>query len=234
LSGSLPPPDTNEKGKAPVTRPLPKTSKGKGKGNATRPLDNFVCRVLTDAAREAANRRFVIWSSVNFRPQNMLTDVGFKLFVGVLAPDYVTSVMHADTYNKYLINLYIEVQNAMLTEIGVHRDACRALGYHGPFLGGQVDLTTVAGEEYITFSASYIPAGEENIRRVGLATRAFPGSHTAVDVEYWIEKVCLDVLGSRCCNCHLGFPIYMIGMLGSSDWPCASSLVLVYSTYLVL
>ena len=103
----------------------------------------------------------------------MLTDVGFKLFVGVLAPDYVTSVMHADTYNKYLINLYIEVQNAMLTEIGVQRDACRALGYHGPFLGGQVDLTTVAGEEYITFSESYIPPSEEKIRRVGLATRAF-------------------------------------------------------------
>ena len=131
LPGTLPPPDTNEKGKAPVTRPLSKTSKGKGKGNATRPLDNFVCRVLTDAAREAANRRFVIWSSVNFRPQNMLTDVGFKLFVGVLDPDCVTSVMHADTYNKYLTNLYIEVQNTMLTEIGVHRDACRALGYHG-------------------------------------------------------------------------------------------------------
>ena len=193
LPGTLPPPDTNEKGKAPVTRPLPKTSKGKGKGNATRLLDNFVCRVLTDAAREAANRRFVRWSSVNFRPQNVLTDVGFKLFVGVLAPDYVTSVMHANTYNKYLINLYIEVQNAMLTEIGVHRDVCRALGYHGPFLGGQVDLTTVT-EEYIIFSASYIPPGEENIRRVGLATRAFPGSHTAVDVECWIEKVRLGFL----------------------------------------
>ncbi|CAN0172748.1 unnamed protein product, partial [Ascophyllum nodosum] len=43
--------------------------------------------------------------------------------------------------------------------------------------------------EYITFSASYIPPGEEKIRRVGLATRAFPGSHTAVDVECWIEKI---------------------------------------------
>ena len=140
------------------------------------------------------NGRFVIWSSVNFSPQNKLTDVGFKLFVGVLAPDYVTSVMHADTYNKYLINLYIEIQNAMLTEIGMHRGACRALGYHGPFLGGQVDLTTVAGEEYITFSASYISPGEETIRRVGLATRAFLGSHTAVDLEYWIEKVRLESL----------------------------------------
>ena len=56
---------------------------------------------------------------------------------------------------------------------------------------GQVDLTTVtvAGAEYITFSASYIPPGEATIKRIGRATRAFPGSHTANDVQYWLKKV---------------------------------------------
>ncbi|CAM9621203.1 unnamed protein product, partial [Ascophyllum nodosum] len=44
----------------------------------------------------------------------------------------------------------------------------------GPCLSGQVDLTTVAGAEYITFSASYTPPGEATIKRIGLATRAFP------------------------------------------------------------
>ena len=52
---------------------------------------------------------------------------------------------------------------------------------------GQVDLTTVAGAEYITFSASYIPPGEATIKRIGRATRAFPGSHTANDVQYWLK-----------------------------------------------
>ena len=54
---------------------------------------------------------------------------------------------------------------------------------------GQVDLTTVAGAEYITFSASYISPGEATIKRIGLATRVFPGSHTANDVQYWLKKV---------------------------------------------
>ena len=53
----------------------------------------------------------------------------------------------------------------------------------------RVDLTTVAGAEYITFSASCIPPGEATIKRIGLATRAFPGSHTANDVQYWLKKV---------------------------------------------
>ena len=69
-------------------------------------------------------------------------------------------------------------------EIHEHRDSCLALGYRGPFLSGQViNLTTVSGAEYITFLASYIPPGEKTIKRIGLATRAFPGSHTANDVQ---------------------------------------------------
>ena len=59
----------------------------------------------------------------------------------------------------------------------------------GTFFSGQVDLTTVAGPEYITFSASYIPPGEVTIKRIRLATRAFPGSHAANDVQYWLKKV---------------------------------------------
>ncbi|CAN0460790.1 unnamed protein product [Ascophyllum nodosum] len=74
-------------------------------------------------------------------------------------------------------------------EIHEHRDSCLALGYRGSFLLGQVNLTTVCGAEYITFSASYIPPGEKIIKRIGLATRAFLGSHTANDVQYWLKKV---------------------------------------------
>ena len=38
------------------------------------------------------------------------------------------------------------------------------LGYFGPFLGAQLDLTTVANEEYITFSVFYIAEGDTLIR----------------------------------------------------------------------
>ena len=97
--------------------------------------------------------------------------------------------MSAERCDEILLNLYGEARETLLAEIYEHRDSCLALGYKGPFLSGQVDLTTVAGAEYITFSASYIPPGEATIKRIGLVTRAFPGSHTANDVQYWLKKV---------------------------------------------
>ena len=38
------------------------------------------------------------------------------------------------------------------------------LGYFGPFLGAQLDLTTVANEEYITFSIAGDYYSEEAVR----------------------------------------------------------------------
>ena len=116
-------------------------------------------------------------------------DIGFKFFLDVWNPDYTSRTMSAERYDDILLNLYGGVRETLLVEIHEHRDSCLALGYKGPFLSGQVDLPTVASAEYITFSALYIPPGEATIKRIGLATRAFPDSHTANDVQYWLKKV---------------------------------------------
>ena len=63
------------------------------------------------------------------------------------------------------------------------------MGYSGAFLGAQVDLTTAAGEEYITFSVSYVKKGNSDVSRVALAARACPGTRAADDVKPWIENV---------------------------------------------
>lgn len=118
----------------------------------------------------------------------MRNDHGYKLHVGALSPQYVETVMSDETFNTILANVYTETCDAVKKGLRLHRESCMQLGYHGPFLGAQLDLTTVANEEYITFSVSYIPEGATEISRVGLATRAFPGSHTAADIEPWIEK----------------------------------------------
>ena len=129
-------------------------------------------------------------SGINFRSRNMLHDVGFKLSVGAFELDFTSRVMSAEVVDRHLLRLYADVREHVLAGIRQHHpESCLALGYTGPFLAGQVDLTTVAGEEYITFSVSYIPPGDEKILRIGLATRAFPGSHTVDDVEYCIEQV---------------------------------------------
>ena len=109
--------------------------------------------------------------------------IGFKFFLGVWDSDYTSRTMSAERYDEILLNLYGEVRETLLAEIHEPRDSCLAL------LSGQVDLTTVGGAEYIKFSASYIPPSEATIKRIGLATRALPGSHTANDVQYWLKKV---------------------------------------------
>ena len=70
------------------------------------------------------------------------------------------------------------------------REECLRVGYSGAFLGAQLDLTTAAGEEYITFTVSYVKKSCTDITRDALATRqAFPGTHTAEDIRPWIETV---------------------------------------------
>ena len=69
------------------------------------------------------------------------------------------------------------------------REQCLAVEYLGAFLGVQLDLTTAASEEYITLTVSYVPKGSIDVTRVALATRAFPGTHTAEDIRPWIEAV---------------------------------------------
>ena len=67
----------------------------------------------------------------------------------------------------------------------LHGESCMKLGYFGPFLGAQLDLTTDANEEYIAFSASYIAEGNTLITRVGLASQ----HHTHAGVTQNIYKI---------------------------------------------
>lgn len=143
---------------------------------------------LLSVVRDAADRRYVLWCAINLRPQTMRYDEGYKLHVGALSEAYVRTAMSDTTFNSILSDIYQETSDEVKKGLRLHRESCVKLGYEGAFLGAQLDLTTVANEEYITFSVSYIAEGASEITRVGLATRAFPGSHTAADIEPWIEK----------------------------------------------
>ena len=141
----------------------------------------------------------------------MRYDEGYKLHVGALSSEYVLETGMSDTtFNSIMSDVYTEVCDAVKENLKQHR---QSFGYHGLFLGAQLDLTTVANEEYITFSVCYIAEGDATITRVGLATRAFPGTHTASDIEPWIEK-------ASCASC------FECAGFGSVGWysPCASKL----------
>jgi hypothetical protein len=141
--------------------------------------------------RAIANRRFAIWCAVNLRPESMRNDVGFKLFTGILHPSYPSSTISAATFESSLTSVYTELVGNVKEAIRDHRQSCLDLGYEGPFLGAQMDLTTVANEECITLSVSFVPPNSAEITRLGIATKAFPGSHTADDIARWLRQVCL-------------------------------------------
>ena len=166
------------------------------KPSTTTSIMRFMAPKLLASTHAAADRRFVIWSAVNMRAQNMRHDEGYKLHVGALCPEYVETTMFTQTFNSILSTVYTETCDEVKKGLRLQRESCVKVGYLGPFLGAQLDLTTVANEEYITFSVSYIAEGETEITRVGLATRAFPGSHTAADIEPWIEKASVNNIKS--------------------------------------
>ena len=148
-------------------------------------LVKYMTPKMDERRRSFADLRFAIWYCINLRPEQMRFGVGFQLFVGALAPEYVHTTMAKDTVNSVLGTLYDRVKKNVLDDLR----SCLAVGDSGAFLGAQLDLTTAAGEEYITFSVSYVKKGSSAVSRVALATRAFPGTHVADDIKPWIENV---------------------------------------------
>lgn len=147
--------------------------------------------------KDRADRRLVLWCAVNLRPAAIRHDVGFQLLAETFCPSYVETTMSNKTFDTKLDSIYMEVVGYMMDDIRLYRQSCLDLGYDRAFLGGQLDLTTVANEEYITFCLSYVPPKSAEITRVGIATRAFPGSHTATDIASWIEEVSCRVSNAR-------------------------------------
>eukprot|EP00903_Cladosiphon_okamuranus_P011710 g11013.t1 len=168
------------------------SSSGASGGTPQSSLLQYMARRMDKKQRDFADLRYVIWCCINLRPQQMRYDDGFKLFVGALSPQYVDTTMAPTTFNKVLDALYDRVKQATMDDLRLLREECLSMGYGGAFLGAQLDLTTVANEEYITFTISYVKKGDTDVNRVALATRAFPGSHTAEDVKPWIEALTLE------------------------------------------
>ena len=104
----------------------------------------------TDAA---ADRRFIS-SGVDMRAHNMCHDGGYKLYVGALCPEYVETTMSDATFNSILSTVYTETCDEVKKGLRLQRESCVKVERLDPSLGAQVDLTTVANEEYITLSVS--------------------------------------------------------------------------------
>ena len=89
----------------------------------------------------------------------MRHDECYKLHVGALCPKYEKTTTTTETTTSIVSTVYTETCDVVKKGLRLHLESCVKVGYLGPFLGAQLDLTTVANEEYITFSVSYIAEG---------------------------------------------------------------------------
>lgn len=111
-------------------------------------------RKMTQKWRAFADIRFVVWCCINLRLQQLRYGAGFKLFVGTLSSVYVDTTMSCTTFDKKLANIHDRVKTKVMNDLRSFCEKC--LGYSRAFLGAQLDLMTAAGEEYITFTVSYL------------------------------------------------------------------------------
>ena len=148
----------------------------------------------------------------------MRYDDGLKLFVGALSPEPVDTTMSQSTFDMALNTFHDRVKKNVMDDLRSFREKRLAVGDSGASLGAQLDLTTAAGEEYITFTVSYVRKGSSVVTRVALATRAFPGTHTAEDIRPWIEAV------RRFCCFAVYLELYCFIVLNSKLYGCCSGL----------
>ena len=145
----------------------------------------------------------------------MRYDDGFKLFVGALSPEYVDTTMPQSTSGKTLTTLHDRVKKNVMDDLRSLREECLVVGYSGAFLGAQLDLTTAAGEEEITFfTVLYVRMGSSDVTRVAIARRAFSGTQTTEDIRPWIEAVRRFVVSLfiYCLFIVLNFNLYCFGL----------------------
>ena len=82
-------------------------------------LARYTVPKMLKKRREMADLRYVIWCCINLRPQQMRYDDGFKLFVGILSPEYVDSTMPTNTFDKTLDTLYDRVKKTCPGQLAV-------------------------------------------------------------------------------------------------------------------
>ena len=86
----------------------------------------------------------------------MAAGAAFRYFVGGFSPSYTSQTVHPETVNKLLIELSTEVNTAITAKLRAQHDSVTKLGWYGPFVGIQMDMTTVFNTEYITVALSFV------------------------------------------------------------------------------
>ena len=144
---------------------------------------------MTKRERDVANRRAVIYIIMHSAPFSMITGDWFKLMIGCLNSQYCRETMHPSTIDAIIDDLHWEVDASISSILRCQRESCLRLGWRGPFIAIQADLTTLHNWSYATMSLSLVPESCDELVRLSVCTGVLEGSHTAKDIEEWIKEV---------------------------------------------
>ena len=162
-----------------------------------------------------ADFRYVIWCCINLRPQQMRYDDGFKLFVGILSPEYVDSTMSTTTFDKTLDTLYDRVKKLSWTACGRYeRNACawgiQELSLVPSWISRQRPVRRVSPSPCLTWRrvALLLPATCLRRERFPAPTppkTSDPGSRRWV---FFFQLFAVSVVS--CCFCYFGVILYLL------------------------
>ena len=110
----------------------------------------------TPQLRARLDRKSMIWCVRNGRPWAALQDAGLKLILSEFVPDYAASSTSHGVLDKILSSMYDDAKASLVKTLEqVHTDL-KERGYNGPFCSLQLDLTSVASNEFCTASVSVV------------------------------------------------------------------------------
>lgn len=144
---------------------------------------------MTPAERQAYIRKVVLFCVLDGRPFSTVKGLGYKMLVGYLAPAAVSSTPSPETLDAELDNIYMETRSSVIQELAARHKAFVEVGYAGAFCSLQLDLTTVANQEFATVSTTIIHHVTGEQETYSLCTRVFVGSHKEPDIKKFIEEV---------------------------------------------
>lgn len=139
--------------------------------------------------RHRVSRKQVLMCVLDGRPWAALSRLGHKTLLGEFSAEYAGWTPSFGSLDETLSEISLEVKGAVIEVLRSLHSEFKTGGYSGAFCSLQLDITTLASQEYCTASVSVPGPGSNVVVHLSLAARVFPGAPKEADVQRWIETV---------------------------------------------
>lgn len=155
-------------------------------------------------------RSFVIMCALNsLYPGSIANNVGFQMFAETLSPacttrgwptTTTTEELRSSPIDECLSELWSSSRGMVVKVLAAQHDSCRRLGWGGPLVALQVEVSGEQREgfEFCTASVAFVSEDFKGLSRLAVAARYFLGKVTSAAAEAWIREVLLILHVTLC------------------------------------